>query len=223
MIVFDLDGTLIDSSRDLAEAASELVQAYGGRALTEADVVGMVGDGAGVLVARALTHAGLDPKMPGALDRFLEIYDRRMLAHTVPYDGMHEVLALLMPHGPLAVLTNKPLAPAEAVLGHLGLRGFFSVVVGGDGPEPRKPDPTALRRLMASSPRPSLMIGDSPVDADTAAAARCPFVVAAWGFGVAKFGGRLPGGARPARHPRELVSLAATRTFDAARVPIVMR
>ena len=69
MIVFDLDGTLIDSSRDLAEAASELVQELGGAPLTEAEVVGMVGDGAPVLVARALSRVGLDPATPGALAR----------------------------------------------------------------------------------------------------------------------------------------------------------
>ena len=134
MIVFDLDGTLIDSSRDLAEAASELVQELGGAPLTESEVVGMVGDGAAVLVARALSHVGLDPKTPGALARFLEIYDTRLLDHTVAYDGMHEVLALLVQSGPLAVLTNKPLAPSDEILRHLGLRGFFSAIIGGDSP-----------------------------------------------------------------------------------------
>ncbi|MDH4063980.1 MAG: HAD-IA family hydrolase [Acidobacteriota bacterium] len=223
MIVFDLDGTLIDSSRDLADAVSELVQAYGGPALTESDVVHMIGDGASVLVARALLHGGLDPKTPGALECFLRIYDRRLLDHTVAYEGMHEVLALLTERGPLAVLTNKPLAPTEEVLRHLGLRGFFSHIMAGDGPHPRKPDPTALRVLMASAASPPVMIGDSPVDAQTAAAAGCRFILASYGFGVAKFGGRLPDGIRRARHPRELVSLAETRTFDAARDPIVIR
>jgi len=223
MIVFDLDGTLIDSARDLAEAASDLVQEYGGPALTEAAVVSMIGEGAAVLVSRALTYGGLDPAMPGALERFLDIYDRRLLNHTVPYEGMHEVLALLMARGPLAVLTNKPLAPTEAVLRQLGLRGFFSAIRGGDGPHPRKPDPTALSALMASASGPTLMVGDSPVDAQTAAAAGCPFILAAYGFGVGKFAGGVPEGIRRAHHPRELVSLADTRTFDAARVPIVMR
>jgi len=223
MIVFDLDGTLIDSSRDLAEAASELVQELGGPALSEADVIGMVGEGAGVLVARALTHAGLDPALPGALGRFLAIYDRRLVNHTVAYEGMHEVLALLIPHGPLAVLTNKPLAPSETLLNDLGLRGYFSAIIGGDGPKARKPDPMALRSLMDASRRPSVMIGDSPVDAATAAAAGCPLILAAWGFGIAKFGGSLPRGALVALHPRELISLADTRTLEAARVPIVIR
>jgi phosphoglycolate phosphatase len=223
MIVFDLDGTLIDSSRDLAEAASELVQELGGAPLTEAEVVGMVGDGAPVLVARALSRVGLDPATPGALARFLEIYDRRLLDHTVAYEGIHEVLALLVQAGPLAVLTNKPLAPSEEILRHLGLRGFFSVIIGGDSPYGRKPAPAGLRALMESDERPSVMVGDSPADSRVAAAARCPFVLAAYGFGVEKFEGRVPEGARVAHHPRELVSLADTRTFDAARMPMVIR
>jgi phosphoglycolate phosphatase len=223
MIVFDLDGTLIDSSRDLAEAVSELVQSYGAGSLSEAEVVPMVGEGAGALVARALARAALDPATPGAVGRFLDIYHRRMLNHTVAYDGVAEVLALLVRAGPLAVLTNKPLAASNSILRHLGLRGFFSIVVGGDGPHGRKPDPAGLRALLASAPGPAAMIGDSPADADTAAAAACPFVLAAYGFGAARFDGRLPEAALTAHHPRELVSLADTLTFDAARVPIVMR
>jgi phosphoglycolate phosphatase len=223
MIVFDLDGTLIDSARDLAETASTLVQELGGAPLSEAEVVGMVGEGAAVLVARALAHAGLDPKTPGALDRFLQIYDTRLLDHTVAYEGIHEVLALLLQAGPLAVLTNKPLAPSEAILGRLGLRGFFSAIIGGDSPHGCKPNPAGLRALMAADQAPSVMVGDSPVDARAAAAANCPFVVAAYGFGVGRFDGQLPAGARVAHHPRELVSLADTRTFDAARMPIVIR
>jgi len=223
MIVFDLDGTLIDSARDLTEAASELVQEYGAEPIGEDVVVGMVGEGARILVQRALGHAGLDPAMPGALERFMAIYDRRLLNHTAAYDGIHEVLAMLVHAGPLAVLTNKPVAPAERLLEVLGLRGFFSEVLGGDGVHPRKPDPAALRALAASAGAATVMVGDSPVDAATAEAAGCPFVLAAYGFGASKFGGHAPPGARVVHHPRELASLADTRTFDAARMPIVMR
>ena len=75
---------------------------------------------------RALTYAGLDPATPGALERFLAIYDRRLLDHTDPYDGMAEVLALLTRFGPLAVLTNKPRRASNEILDALGLRGFFA-------------------------------------------------------------------------------------------------
>jgi phosphoglycolate phosphatase len=222
-LVFDLDGTLVDSARDLAAAASELVQGYGGPPLDVATVVPMVGDGAPLLVQRALSHAGLDPTPPGALDRFLEIYDRRMLDHTRPYEGMAEVLALLTRIGPMAVLTNKPGPASEEILERLALRGFFTHVIGGDGTHGRKPNPSGLRALVASTGGVGVMIGDSPADANTALAAPCPFILAAYGFGVVKFGATLPTCAGIARHPRELVSLVDTLTFDAARMPIVMR
>jgi phosphoglycolate phosphatase len=222
-LVFDLDGTLVDSARDLAEAASELLDSYGGPPLDVATVVPMVGDGAPVLVQRALSHGGLDPDTPGALDRFLAIYGRRLLEHTTPYEGMLEVLALLTRFGRLAVLTNKPRRASEAILEQLGLRGFFAEVIGGDGPHPRKPDPSALRALLSATDGLGMMIGDSPADAETARAAACPFVLAAYGFGVVKFGGAPPPSAAVARHPRELPSAVETLTLDAARMPIVMR
>jgi phosphoglycolate phosphatase len=183
----------------------------------------MVGDGAPVLVQRALSHGGLDPDTPGALDRFLAIYGRRLLEHTTPYEGMLEVLALLTRFGRLAVLTNKPRRASEAILEQLGLRGFFAEVIGGDGPHPRKPDPSALRALLSATDGLGMMIGDSPADAETARAAACPFVLAAYGFGVVKFGGAPPPSAAVARHPRELPSAVETLTLDAARMPIVMR
>lgn len=228
-IVFDLDGTLVDSARDLAAAASELVEGYGGPPLDVATVVPMVGDGAPVLVARALAHAGLDPATPDALARFLEIYDRRLLDHTQPYEGIAEVLALLAQHGPLAVLTNKPTGPSHAVLDALGLRGFFSQVIGGDTAFGRKPDPAGLQSLLGEGP--GVLIGDSPADARTADAAGCPFVLAGYGFGAAKFGRVVSDSAqanadppmRVAHHPRELISLVETLTLDAARMPMVMR
>jgi phosphoglycolate phosphatase len=221
-IVFDLDGTLVDSAGDLAAAASELVESLGGPPLDVATVVSMVGDGAPLLVERALRHGGLDPATPGALRRFLDIYDRRMLDQTRPYDGIAEVLALLTRVGPLAVLTNKPRDPSNAILEALGLRGFFTEVIGGDGPHGCKPSPAGLHALLARSGGRGVLVGDSPVDADTARAAGCPFVLAAYGFGVTKFAG-VPPPASAARHPRELVSLVDTLTFDAARIPIVMR
>lgn len=193
IIAFDLDGTLIDSARDLGEAASELVQGYGARPLSVAQVVTMVGDGAPVLVRRALTESGLDPETPGALERFLRIYDRRLMDHTLAYPGIREELARAVRRGPLAVLTNKPLGPAIGLLEALGLRGFFARVIGGDGEYGRKPDPAGLNALRALAPsEPIVLVGDSPADAQTAAAAACPFVLARYGFGAAKFGGQSP-------------------------------
>lgn len=205
IIIFDLDGTLIDSARDLGEAASELVQGYGAPPLTVAQVVTMVGDGAPVLVRRALEQSGLDPETPGAIERFLKIYDRRLMDHTVAYPGIREELARSVRRGPLAVLTNKPLGPAIGLLEALGLRGFFSRIIGGDGEYGRKPNPAGLQALRAPAPgEPAVLVGDSPADAQTAAAAGCPFVLARYGFGAAKFGAAPPATPFVVDHPRDL-------------------
>ena len=206
VIAFDLDGTLIDSARDLANAASELVQSYGGAPLAIEDVVQMVGDGAAVLVRRALEKAGVDARPREALDRYLEIYDRRMLDHTLAYPGIAESLALAVARGPLAVLTNKPLAPSLRLLDALNLSGFFSDVIGGDSRHGRKPAPEGMRALMALEPgAPAILIGDSPADANTAAAAGCAFAFARYGFGAGKFGeGGAPNTPYILDHAREL-------------------
>ena len=205
LIVFDLDGTLIDSAHDLGEAASELVQSYGAAPIDVSQVVEMVGEGAAMLVRRALEKSSLDPATPGALARFLEMYDRRLLDHTLAYPGMRESLSLAVQRGRLAVLTNKPLAPSVRILEALGLRGFFSQIVGGDSPYPRKPDPTALLALIADAAgQPSIMIGDSPADSKTAEAAGCAFAFARYGFGAGKFGSDPPKTPYVLDHPREL-------------------
>ncbi len=205
IIIFDLDGTLIDSARDLGEAASELVQGFGAPPLSVAQVVTMVGDGAPVLVRRALEQSGLAADTPGALERFLQIYDRRLMDHTVAYPGIHEELARAVRRGPLAVLTNKPLGPAIGLLEALGLRGFFSRIIGGDGEYGRKPDPAGLQALRALEPGASVvLIGDSPADAQAAVAAGCPFVWARYGFAAVKFGSTPPATPFIVDHPRDL-------------------
>ena len=208
IIAFDLDGTLIYSARDLGEAASELVQAYGAPPLSVAQVVTMVGEGAPVLVRRALEQSGLDPATPGALERFLKIYDRRLVDHTVAYPGIHEELGRAMRRGPLAVLTNKPLGPAIGLLEALGLRGFFNRVIGGDSEYGRKPDPRGLQALRALAPGDQIvLVGDSPADALTAVAASCPFVFARYGFGAVKFDQAPPATPFAVDHPRDLAAV----------------
>jgi phosphoglycolate phosphatase len=188
VVVFDLDGTLVDSATDLASAASALAEELGGWALTRSEVVAMIGEGAAVLVQRVLTAAGLDPAMPGALERFLALYDARLLDTTRLYPGITQVLDGLDPLLTLTVLTNKPRWPAERVLEGLGVRERFLEVVGGDGPLPRKPDPAGLTSLrLHADGGPMVLVGDSPVDAETAQRGGVPFVLAAYGFGAAAF------------------------------------
>jgi phosphoglycolate phosphatase len=187
LFVFDLDGTLIDSRRDLADSANELLGQFGAAALPEDQVGQMVGDGAAVLVARVFASRGVEPP-PDALGRFLAIYGRRLLVHTRPYPGIGEVLAALASRAALAVLTNKPLAATRRILTGLDLARYFSEsgVIGGDGPFPRKPDPAGLRHLATLagvSPASTLLIGDSVIDWETARRATVSMCLARYGFG----------------------------------------
>ena len=189
LIAFDLDGTLVDSRRDLAQSANQLIVELGGPELPEGAIGRMVGEGAAVLVGRALAAAGLENR-PEALGRFLEIYDGRLLTHTHAYEGVVEAVRVARRHARVAVLTNKPVGPSERILAGLGLRELFDEIVGGDGPFPRKPDPTALLSLMARAGATSdntMLVGDSSIDHKTArnAAARC--CLAAYGFGYETF------------------------------------
>ena len=188
LVVFDLDGTLIDSRRDLADATNALVAELGGQPLTVDAVTAMVGEGAAVLVGRALSAAGLDPQTPGALERFLAHYDERLTVHTRPYDGLIDALTALRSEGrALAVLTNKPGRPSREILERLELAPFFSQVIAGDTAAGRKPDPTGLLTIVERAnvaPSATVMVGDSPVDAETARRAGTVLCLARYGFGA---------------------------------------
>lgn len=189
LIAFDLDGTLVDSRRDLADSANELITELGGSPLPEEAIAGMVGEGAAVLVRRALTAAGVTD-VRTALTRFLAIYDTRLLRHTRVYAGMDDVVRFARTLGRVAVLTNKPLAPSERILQGLGIRNLFDVVVGGDGPLPRKPDPSSLNALIreaGAAAGTSMLVGDSAIDHETAVRAGIRCCVVSFGFGYRSF------------------------------------
>ena len=182
-----------------------MVESFGAPSLPLSAVVNMVGDGAPILVNRALQQSGLNTPPDEALARYLTIYDRRLMNHTTPYDGVVQTLGVVLRRGPLAVLTNKPLGPSIGILEALGLRGFFTRVIGGDGEYGRKPDPAGLLALQALAPGDQiLMIGDSPADWKAAEAANVPFVFARYGFGAGKFGTTPPNTSLVIDHAREL-------------------
>ncbi len=186
LVVFDLDGTLVDSSVDIADAANALLVELGGTPQPIAAVVEMVGDGAPLLVKRALAASSLDPDTPDALERFLAIYDSRLLVHTTPYDGMVDALTWIGERLPMSVLTNKPARPTALMLDGLGLRHHFRDVVGGDTPAGRKPDPAGLLHLASAAgvaAGDTLMVGDSPVDLETARNAGTRICLVRYGFG----------------------------------------
>jgi phosphoglycolate phosphatase len=187
LFVFDLDGTLVDSRRDIADAANALLVSCGAAPIPEERIGGMVGEGAATLVARAFKASGIE-RPADALNRYLAFYDERLLSHTRPYEGIPSLLDALGARAALAVLTNKPIASTRRILDGLDLARHFpsDAVLGGDGPFARKPDPAALLHLIAhakASPKETLMVGDSAIDWLTARAAGTRVCLARYGFG----------------------------------------
>jgi phosphoglycolate phosphatase len=186
LVVFDLDGTLVDSSADIASAANALIEELGGTPLPAAAIVDMVGEGAPLLVRRTLGAALLDPDTPGALERFLVLYDTRLLVHTTLYDGMIDALNWIGARVPMSVLTNKPARATGLMLEGLGLGRYFRDVIGGDTARGRKPDPAGLLHLASAAgvhPEDTLMVGDSPIDLATARNAGTRICLVRYGFG----------------------------------------
>ena len=190
LAVFDLDGTLIDSRRDLADSANAMLAGYGGGPLSDAHVASMVGCGAPTLVARVLAAGGVDAPLNEALPRFLSAYDERLTHHTRPYDGISDLLDdLRSRHTSMALLTNKPLEQSVRILDAFGLAKYFPWVVGGDGPLPRKPAPDGVRFLMMQAsvtPDQTVLVGDSTIDLETARNAGVRVCLARYGFGFAE-------------------------------------
>ena len=189
LVVFDLDGTLVDSRQDLADSTNAMLQSLGAPPLHLDRVVMMVGEGARILVQRALQAAGLPSdgdQLDAALSRFHECYRSRLLATTRPYPGISEMLGEVAPLASLAMLTNKPLASTRQLVDAFGWSTHFVQVIGGDGAVPRKPDPKGLQQLMAmadAGPESTLLVGDSMVDVETARNAGVAMCVVRYGFG----------------------------------------
>jgi phosphoglycolate phosphatase len=187
LLVFDLDGTLVDSRQDLANSVNAMLAELDRPALPSAVVAEMVGEGAGVLVKRALAARGVDPaRTSGALQRFLVLYEERLLDYTREYEGITAALQTLQCGNRLAVLTNKPGHASRRILEGLGLARFFADVVGGDSAHPRKPDPAALLHLASrfgAGSEDRWMIGDSRIDLETARNAGARACLVRYGFG----------------------------------------
>ena len=186
LVVFDLDGTLIDSRLDLAESANALIVERGGRPLPVDAITAMVGEGAKLLVSRALTAAGLPPDVETALPRFLDLYDARLLVHTQLYPGTIEMLDTVARAARLAILTNKPQHHTDRILAGLGIATRFDAVIGGDTALGRKPDPRGLHHLMERAGCgviDTVLVGDSAIDLRTARAAGVRICLVRYGFG----------------------------------------
>lgn len=180
--LFDLDGTLIDSVADLATGINLLRRELDLPPLELSTVRSYVGDGATMLVKRALPEGAFNP---GRLQRFLDLYGRHLQERTVVYPGIREFLISLSGRN-LAVVTNKPLDFSLRLLDGLGLRQHFPVVVGGESCAAKKPDPQpvleALRRLGAPAAG-AVMIGDHHTDLRAGRGAGVATCFCAWGIG----------------------------------------
>lgn len=188
VLVFDLDGTLIHSLPDLAIALNRLLEEEGRRKLYEDEVAVMVGDGAAMLVRRALTATGAvdEAVLPALTQRFLALYEGNAALNTRAWPGVPEALAELAAAGwRMAVCTNKPQAATVEILVALGLAPYFQAVVGGDRVEWRKPDPRHVAATLAelgARPEQAVMIGDSPNDVAAGRAAGLPVVAVSFGY-----------------------------------------
>ena len=186
-LVFDLDGTLIDSAPDLHAALNRLMETQGRRLLDLSEVIPMIGDGVSMLVRRALAATG---GVPGDFDeklkRYHAIYGAAVAELTAPYPGVMETLGRLHRAGHrMAICTNKPEAATHAVLEALGLTRFFSAVAGGDSLPVRKPDAGHLLGTLAmldSTPERAIMIGDSHNDILVAINARVRSIAVSYGY-----------------------------------------
>jgi phosphoglycolate phosphatase len=187
LIVFDLDGTLIDSAADLAAAVNNMLAGYGCAPLSVPEVRRMIGDGVAMLVARALAARPCEQADPArAAQVFMRHYESDATSLTTAFPGAGEALRALQAAGiPLAVCTNKPACITADILASLGLAKYFARVIGGDSLPFRKPDPRVLLALLetfAARPEGSLLVGDSEVDAATARSAGVPFVLMKHGY-----------------------------------------
>ena len=187
LLVFDLDGTLVDSAPDLHAALNQMLRERGRPALPLPQVKRMIGDGVPALVARALAASGADPAdAAGALPRFLELYEANATRLSRPYPKVLETLTSLRQRGyRTSICTNKPQRATIAVVEGLGLGELFDGIAGGDRFPVRKPDPGHLLGLIGELDgriEASAMIGDSENDAAVARAAGVPLVLMRYGY-----------------------------------------
>ena len=189
-LIFDLDGTLVDTKADLAAAANHMLRELNLPLLSVAQVESFIGLGARVLIERALGQERENLVADG-FALFMDYYDTHLLDQTRAYPGVEALLAAARAQGmSLSVLTNKPEQPSRAILSGLGLMDYFSAVIGGDTLPKRKPDPGGifvLQQAVGRALTETLLIGDSEIDMRTGQAAGIVTCGVTWGFGHAGF------------------------------------
>jgi len=186
LVIFDLDGTLVDSKLDLVHSVNAARGLMNLAPISEELVASYVGNGAPVLMRRALGQDASEEDVRRALEFFLAYYRDHMLDNTRPFPGVREALNRLAEGGArMAILTNKPVRFSQAIVDGLGLGGHFFRVYGGNSFEQKKPDPVGVETLLRESSVPrehAVMVGDSAVDIRTARNARITACGVSYGF-----------------------------------------
>jgi phosphoglycolate phosphatase len=185
-LIFDLDGTLIDSKLDLIHSVNAMLREKKKPELPPETIASYIGNGAPQLVSRAMGANASPEELQSALDFFLAYYEAHKMDNTVPYPGVPEALRQLA-EMPMAVLTNKPVRISVRILAEMKLAGYFRVIYGGNSFEKKKPDPTgtnAILRELGMKPGEVLFVGDSEVDVQTARNAGTWAATVNFGFGA---------------------------------------
>src|ERR1700726_3058133 len=191
LVVFDLDGTLIDSRLDLVHSVNAALCHIGRAALPDDVIASYVGDGAPILIQRALGGEVVDDALVRqGLQFFLSYYREHKLDHTTVYAGVKEALSAVQRASngvprKMAVLSNKPVNPSRAIIEALGLGPFFTQIYGGNSFATKKPDPEGARMLLQEAgvqPEEAVIVGDSHIDMETGSNAGLWSVGVTYGF-----------------------------------------
>lgn len=188
-LIFDLDGTLIDSKLDLALAVNATLEELGRPPLAHDQIFSYVGQGAPALIARALGEGASEEECQGGLQFFIKYYSAHKLDNTALYPGVRETLDALKGM-PMAVYTNKPVRVSRSIIQGLGVGDHFQVVYGGNSFERKKPDPMgvdSILREFGAAPPQVMIVGDSEVDVQTARNAGTWVCGVTYGFGSHRF------------------------------------
>lgn len=185
LIIFDLDGTLIDSSQDIAWCANRTLAAFGHGEMDPSRIVGHIGWGVKPLLEKLMPEETPE-RITEARLKFLEIYGEHLVVETTLYPGVVDVLDQFTRLGKkLAVVTNKPEALAAGILEVMKLGGYFRLLLGGDSLPNRKPHPEPIEKVikdLGGAPERTIVVGDSPVDCEAAKGAGAYAIGAAYGF-----------------------------------------
>jgi len=186
LVIFDLDGTLVDSAADIAEALNRTLEDWQLPRVPEATVLTWIGDGVRRLVEQAFTAARSDIDLDRVMPGFMRHYEACLLRSPRLYDGVVPALeALRARNVTLAICTNKPSAMVAPLLAHLGVQDFFAMILGGDSLPERKPSGVPLRHIAAAfgvAPTAALMVGDSITDYRAAVDAGMPVALVRYGY-----------------------------------------